>query len=113
MAQAVAMLLEAIDAQDVCDCSDGCRPGRRPPQALQAVRQGRRTNGMGQGIDGASSACCDHGPHDTLGTMLRQRSKDGRVLELSERGLHAGLLDGKARVFPDTGRPHGSVRSPR
>jgi retron-type reverse transcriptase len=51
-------------------------------------------------------------PHDTLVTILRKRIKDGRVLELSEMGLHAGILDGKERVFPDKGRPQGSVLSP-
>jgi retron-type reverse transcriptase len=44
--------------------------------------------------------------------MLRKRIKDGRVLELIERWLPAGSLDGKERVFPDTGRPQGSVLSP-
>ena len=44
--------------------------------------------------------------------MLRKRIQDGRVLELIERWLHAGILDGKVMVFPDTGSPQGSVLSP-
>jgi RNA-directed DNA polymerase len=44
--------------------------------------------------------------------MLRQRSKDGRVLELSEMWRPAGLLDGQAMVCPDTGSPPGSVLAP-
>jgi RNA-directed DNA polymerase len=68
---------------------------------------------MGSVIDGDISACCDHGPHDTLGRMLRKRIKDGRVLERIERWRHAGILDGKERVLPDPGRPPGSVRAPR
>ena len=44
--------------------------------------------------------------------MLRKRIKDGRVLELIEMWLHAGILDGKAMVFPDKGSPQGSVLSP-
>ena len=44
--------------------------------------------------------------------MRRKRLKDGRVLELLERWLQAGILDGKERVFPDQGSPQGSVRSP-
>ena len=39
VAKAVAMLLEAIDEQDFCDCSDGFRPGRSPYHAL--LRYGR------------------------------------------------------------------------
>ena len=65
MAKAVAMRLEAIDEQDVCDCSYGLRPGRSPHHALHEVRQGWLTNGSGSVIDGDSSAFCDHVPHDT------------------------------------------------
>ena len=112
VAKAMAMLLEAIDEQDCCDVSDGFRPGRSPHHARPAVRQGVLKNGMGSGIDGAISAFFDHLQHDTLGAILRQRSKDGRVLEWIERWRHAGLLDGKARVCPDKGSPQGSVISP-
>jgi hypothetical protein len=67
---------------------------------------------MGQVIDWDLSACFDTLQHDTLGAILRQRSKDGRGLEVIVLGLHAGLLDGKARVSPDPGSPQGAVRSP-
>jgi RNA-directed DNA polymerase len=83
VAKAVARLREALDEQDVCDFSSGCRPGRRPQHALQEVRPG-----------------------------VRQRIKDGRVLALIEMGRHAGILDGKEMGFPDQGSPQGSVRSP-
>jgi hypothetical protein len=112
VATAVARLLEAIDEQDVCDVSDGFRPGRRPHHALHEGRQGRLKNGMGSVIDWDISAFCDHVPHDTLRTILGKRLKDGRVLELIERWLQAGILDGKEMVFPAKGSPQGSVRSP-
>jgi retron-type reverse transcriptase len=63
-------------------------------------------------IDCAISAFFDHVQHDTLRTILRQRIKDGRVLELIEMWLHAGILDGKEMVCPDQGSPQGSVSSP-
>ena len=44
--------------------------------------------------------------------MLRKRIKDGRVLELIEMWLHAGILDGKEMGCPDKGSPQGSVLSP-
>ena len=34
------------------------------------------------------------------------------MLELIERWLRAGILDGKEMGFPDKGRPQGSVLSP-
>jgi len=113
VAQAVARRLAAIDAPDVCDVSDGVRPGRRPQHALHEGRQGWRTHGRGSVMAGDLSACVDHVPHDTRCTRRRKRIKDGRGLERIEMGRHAGLLDGQERVCPDTGSPHGSVRSPR
>jgi len=112
VAKAVAMLLEAIDAQDVCDASYGLRPGRSPHHALHEVRQGRLTNGIGDVIDCDSSAFLDNVPPDTLRTILRKRLKDGRVLELIEMWLQAGILDGKEMGCPDQGSPQGSVLSP-
>jgi hypothetical protein len=34
------------------------------------------------------------------------------VRQRIEPGRHAGILDGKARVSPEKGSPHGSVSSP-
>jgi group II intron reverse transcriptase/maturase len=113
VAQAVARLLEAIYEQDFCDSSSGFRPGRSPHQALHDVRQGLRGNRIGQVIDCDLSACFDHGQHDTLVAILRQRSKDGRVLEVIALWLHAGILDGKEMGYPDKGSPQGSGLSPR
>jgi len=112
VAKAVAMLLEAIYEQDFCDFSYGFRPGRSPHHALHEVRQGWLKNGIGYVIDCDISACFDNLQHDTLLTILRKRIKDGRVLELIEMWLHAGILDGKEMVFPDKGSPQGSVLSP-
>jgi retron-type reverse transcriptase len=110
--KAVAMLLEAIDEQDCGACSYGFRPGRSPHHALHEGRQGLRKNGMGSVLDCDISAFFDNVQHNTLGTILRKRPQDGRVLELIERGLHAGILDGKEMGLPDTGSPPGAVLSP-
>ena len=112
VAKAVAMLLEAIYEQDFCDASYGFRPGRSPHHALHEVRQGLLKNGIGYVIACDMSAFFDNLQHDTLLMILRKRIKDGRVLELIERWLHAGILDGKEMVFPDKGSPQGSVLSP-
>jgi len=47
VAQAVAMLMEAMYEQEFCDFSSGCRRGRSPHQALQAVCQGLLGSRMG------------------------------------------------------------------
>jgi group II intron reverse transcriptase/maturase len=112
VAKAVAMLLEAIYEQDFHDFSHGFRPGRNPHQALHEVRQGLLGSRIGYVIDCDISSFFDNLEHDTLLAMLRKRVKDGRVLELIEKWLRAGILDGKAMVFPEKGSPQGSVISP-
>jgi RNA-directed DNA polymerase len=112
VAKAVGMLLEAIYEQDFYDFSHGFRPGRKPHQALHEVRQGLLGSRMGQVIDCDISAFFDNLEHDTLLAILRKRVKDGRVLKFIEEWLKAGILDGKAMVFPDQGSPQGSVLSP-
>jgi RNA-directed DNA polymerase len=112
VAKAVARLLEAVYEQDFCDSSYGFRPGRSPHQALHDVRQGLLGNRIGQVIDCDISSFFDNLQHDTLLAILRKRIKDGRVLEVIERWLKAGILDGKEMGYPDKGSPQGSVRSP-
>ncbi len=112
VAKAVALLLEAIYEQDFCDGSYGFRPSRSPHQALHDVRQGLLGKGIRHVIDCDISSFFDDLRHDMLLAILRKRIKDGRVLELIEGWLKAGILDGKEMVFPDKGSPQGSVISP-
>ena len=63
-------------------------------------------------IDCDISAFFDNLQHDELLAILRKRVKDGRVLELIESWLKAGIMDGKDLVFPEKGSPQGSVISP-
>jgi RNA-directed DNA polymerase len=112
VAQAVAMLLEAVYEQDCYDLSPGFRPGRRPQQALHAVRQGLLGSRIGAVIDCDISAFFDTFQHDTRVAIRRTRLKDGRVRERIERWRHAGLLDGKAMGFPEKGSLPGAVLSP-
>jgi retron-type reverse transcriptase len=65
VAQAVAMLLEAIYEQDVCDFAYGLRPGRSPHHALHAGRQGWLQNGIGYVIACDIRAFFDKVQHDT------------------------------------------------
>jgi RNA-directed DNA polymerase len=49
--RAVVMLLEAIYEPDFRDCSYGVRPGRSPHQALHALRERCRQEGIGWIVD--------------------------------------------------------------
>jgi group II intron reverse transcriptase/maturase len=63
-------------------------------------------------IDCDISAFFDNLRHSDLLAILRKRVNDGRILELVEAWLEAGIMDGKDLVFPEKGSPQGSVISP-
>jgi RNA-directed DNA polymerase len=109
--RAVALLLEQIYEQDFYDFSYGFRLGRSCHQALHAARQGM-LRGVNFVIDCDISSFFDNLQHDHLLAILRERVNDGRVLELIEMWLKAGIMDGKELVFPEKGSPQGSVISP-
>jgi group II intron reverse transcriptase/maturase len=109
--RATADLLESIYEQDFHEFSYGFRPGRSAHQALRDLRQGLQSR-IHYVIDCDISAFFDNLQHDELLSILRKRVKDGRVLELIESWLQAGIMDGKEMVFPEKGSPQGSVISP-
>ena len=109
--RAAASLLESIYEQDFYEFSYGFRPGRSAHDALRDLRQGLQS-GIHYVIDCDISAYFDNIQHDELLTILRKRVKDGRLLELIESWLKAGIMDGKEFVFPEKGSPQGSVISP-
>jgi group II intron reverse transcriptase/maturase len=109
--RAVADLLESIYEQDFHEFSYGFRPGRSAHRALRDLRRGLQRD-IHYVIDCDISSFFDNLQHEDLLAILRQRVKDGRVLELIESWLKAGIMDGKDLVFPEKGSPQGSVISP-
>jgi len=109
--RATADLLESIYEQDFHEFSYGFRPGRSAHHALRDLRAGLESR-IHHVIDCDISAFFDNLQHDELLAILRKRVKDGRVLELIESWLKAGIMDGKEMVFPEKGSPQGSVISP-
>jgi group II intron reverse transcriptase/maturase len=112
VAKAVALLLEQIYEQDFCDFSYGFRPGRSCHQASHDLRQGLLRDGVRYVIDCDISSFFDNLQHDELLAILRERVTDGRLLELIEMWLKAGIMDDREMVFPEKGSPQGSVISP-
>jgi len=109
--RAVATLLEQIYERDFFDFSYGFRPGRSCHQALHALRQGM-LRGVRHVIDCDISSFFDNLRHDELLAILRKRVNDGRLLQLIEMWLKAGIMDDRELVFPEKGSPQGSVISP-
>jgi RNA-directed DNA polymerase len=110
--RAVAMLLEAIDAQDFRDGSYGFRPGRSPHQALHAVRERCLQEGIGWIVDADVSGYFDSIDRTRLREVLRQRVNDGRIMRRIGKWLRAGVMEDGVLHHPETGVVQGGVISP-
>jgi group II intron reverse transcriptase/maturase len=110
--RAVAMLLGAVYEQDFRDCSYGFRPGRSAHQALQRLWKGLMDLGGGFVLELDVERFFDTLDHERLREILRQRVRDGVLLRLIGKWLHAGVLEEGSLVHPDAGTPQGGVISP-
>jgi group II intron reverse transcriptase/maturase len=110
--RAVAMLLEPLYEQDFLDCSYGFRPDRSAHQALQAVWE--QTMGMATCwvLEVDIRKFFDTLAHAHLRDLLRRRVRDGVVVRLIGKWLHAGVLEDGVLTTPEAGTPQGGVISP-
>ncbi len=110
--RAVAMVLESIYEQDFMDCSYGFRPARSAHQALDALRTQMMAIGSGWIVEVDIRKFFDTLDHAHLREILRQRIRDGVLLRLIGKWLHAGVMECGVLSFPDAGTPQGGVISP-
>lgn len=110
--RAVAMLLEPIYEQDFCDSSYGFRPDRSAHQALQTFWQQAMDQQGGYIVEVDIQHFFDTLDWTHLRTFLQQRIRDGVVLRLIGKWLHAGVLEEGQLHFPEAGSPQGGVISP-
>ena len=110
--RAVVMALEPIYEQDFRDCSYGFRPGRSAHQALQALWKQTMAMGGGWIVEVDIRKFFDTLDHAHLRALLRQRVRDGVLLRLISKWLHAGVLEQGCLTYPDSGTPQGGVISP-
>jgi RNA-directed DNA polymerase len=110
--RAVAMVLEAIDEQDVHDCSYGFRPGRSPHAALHEVRERCMREGIGGSVDAEVSGYFDSLDRIRRQAVRRQRVNDGRIRRLMGKWLRAGVMEDGVLSHPESGVVPGGVRSP-
>ena len=110
--RAVAMVLEAVYEQDFLDCSYGFRPKRSAHKALDALW--RQLMGVGGGwlIELDIQDFFGSLDHGKLRQILRQRIRDGVLLRLIGKWLHAGVMEGGNVMRPRAGTPQGGVVSP-
>jgi group II intron reverse transcriptase/maturase len=110
--RAVAMALEAVYEQEFLDCSYGFRPGRGAHLALEELREATMQMRGGWVVEVDISKFFDTLEHQKLTTILRQRIRDGVLLRLIGKWLHAGVLEGQELFRPGKGTPQGGVISP-
>lgn len=110
--RAVAMLLEAVYEQDFHDCSYGFRRGRSQHQALQALRNPIMEMRGGWILELDIKKFFDSVDHGHMQSILRQRVRDGVLLRLVGKWLHAGVQHEGRISYPEMGTPQGGVISP-
>jgi RNA-directed DNA polymerase len=109
---AVRNVLEPIFEREFAEHSYGFRPGRGCKDALRRVDR-LLNEGYTWVVDVDFKSYFDTIPHERLMDRVRERISDGRLLELIQRYLKAGVMDGMKGWEPtECGTPQGAVMSP-
>jgi RNA-directed DNA polymerase len=110
--RATVAVLNAIYEGDFLGFSDGCRPGRSPHQALDAVTVGIETRSINWVLDADLRGFFEAIDHAWLVKCIEHRIGDRRVVRQIRKWLKAGVLeDGQWRV-QEEGTPQGGSISP-
>ena len=109
--QAVRMVLEPIFERRFAEHSYGFRPGRSCHHALARV-SGQLAEGSTYVVDIDIQGYFDTINQERLMQLLAQDVSDGRVLEIIERFLKAGVDDNGVWEMSEMGTPQGGVISP-
>lgn len=107
------MVLEPIYESDFLNCSNGFRPGRRTMDCIALLDSYiNRRNKYYWIVEGDIRAAFDRINHEILLALISERIADRRILQLLERFLKAGVMEGGLFVRTELGTPQGSVVSP-
>jgi group II intron reverse transcriptase/maturase len=110
--RAVLMLLEPVYEREFLDCSYGFRPGRSAHQALEAFWQQAMAMGGGWVLEVDIQSFYDSLDQRRLQEILQLRVRDGVVMRLIGKWLHAGVMEAGQVTHPEQGTPQGGVISP-
>lgn len=107
------MLLEPIYESDFLDCSAGFRPMRRTMDCIATCYSNINPRHKYYWvIEGDIEGCFDHIHHKKLMQILEKRIADKHILELVNRFLNAGIMEGVLFRRTDEGVPQGGIFSP-
>jgi RNA-directed DNA polymerase len=110
--RATVAVLHAIDEGEFRGFSAGCRPGRRPPDALDAVTVGIEKRHVHWGLDADIRGCFAAIDHAWLVTCSEPRMGDQRVVRQRQKWRHAGGLEEGQGHAQEEGPPQGGSVSP-
>jgi group II intron reverse transcriptase/maturase len=109
---AVVAVLNAIYEVDFLGFSYGCRPGRSPHDALDALNVAIQTRRVNYILDADIRGYFDAINHEMLLQVIGERVSDPRILRLIERWLRAGVIDEGRWKASEAGTPQGATISP-
>jgi RNA-directed DNA polymerase len=109
--QALRLVLEPIYEHRFAERSYGFRPGRSCHDALRRV-SGQLADGHTHVVDIDIKGYFDTIDQERLMKLLEEDVSDGRVLEIIERFLKAGVHEDGVWEISETGTPQGGVISP-
>lgn len=108
--EAVRMILEAIYEPVFSPQSHGFRPGRSCHTALKDIKHG--FPGVRWFIEGDIKGCFDNIDHAVLISIIGQKVKDARFLQLVQKFLTAGYVENWKYNSTYSGTPQGGIVSP-
>jgi RNA-directed DNA polymerase len=108
---ALRCALEPIFEVGFAEHSYGFRPGRSALDAVVEVDQLLKS-GNTWVVDADLKSYFDTIPHDRLVHMVREKVRDGRVLDLVGKFLNQGIMEDMKLWVPEKGTPQGAVISP-
>jgi len=109
--QALLQVLDPLFDRELSDSSFGYRKGRGAQDAIAAIIKAGR-DGFRSVLDADIKSFFDQLDHDVVMSRVRARIADGRVLDLIEAYLKAGVYEQGAVSVPTRGCPQGGVISP-
>jgi RNA-directed DNA polymerase len=110
--RAVVEVLNTIYETDFLGLSYGCRPGRSPHDALDALAVGLRRRRVNWVLDADFREFFTSLDHRWLATFLEHRIGDRRVLRLIGKWLAMGVIEEGSWTAYDEGVPQGASVSP-
>jgi RNA-directed DNA polymerase len=108
---ALKMVLEPIFENEFLTLSSGFRPGRGCKDALRQV-DGLLKEGYIWVVDADVKSYFDTIPHNLLMDRIREKVRDGKILNLIRLFLKQEIMEDMKRWNPISGTPQGAVLSP-